>query len=299
MRATTRSGLTWQPYLVLALGVFSVSWGAILVRLAAAPALWVGAFRLFAASLILTPFALSRSSVELRQMSRRDLGLIAASGIFLGVHFATWISSLSYTSVASSVALVSTTPLFVGLAARFLFGQRVSSQMFLGIALAALGAAIIGWGDLRTSGEAIWGDSLALLGAVTVAAYFLIGRNLRRRISLLAYVTPTYWTATVVLGLALLLSGQPVLGYPVETYRMVLLLALGPQILGHSSFNWALGYLSPTFVTVMILGEPVGSTILAYLVLHERPSALKLLGGAVILIGIYLCSRAEATGGLP
>jgi len=224
---------------------------------------------------------------------------MAVSGIFLGAHFATWISSLSYISVASSVALVSTTPLFVGLAARFLFGQRVPARMFLGIALATLGGAIISWGDLSTSGESIWGDFLAVLGAVTVAAYFLIGRNLRRRVSLLAYVTPTYWTAAIVLGLALLLSGQPILGYPMQAYRMVLLLALGPQILGHSSFNWALGHLSPTFVTVTILGEPVGSTILAYLVLHEQPATLELLGGAVILIGICLCSRAEATGGRP
>lgn len=289
---------SWLPFVVLALGVIAVSWGAILVRLAAAPALVVGAYRLVMASLILTPLALYRNGQELRRLTRHDLGLMIVSGFFLGLHFATWISSLTYTSVASSVVLVSTTPLFVGLAARFLLKERVSSQMFAGIAVATLGGAIIGWGDFRLSGWALWGDLLAVLGAIAVAAYFLIGRNLRRRLSLLTYVTPTYWTAAVVLTVAMLLSGQAVAGYPLRTYLVILLMAIGPQVVGHSSFNWALGYLSPTFVTVSILGEPVGSTVLAYWILKESPSTTKLLGGAAILAGIYVCSRAEAAGGL-
>jgi drug/metabolite transporter (DMT)-like permease len=169
--------------------------------------------------------------------------------------------------------------------------------MLAGIALATLGGAIIGWDDLRVSGWALWGDVLAVLGAVGLAAYFLIGRVLRRRLSLLAYVTPTYWTAAVVLTVAMLCSGQDVAGYPVRAYLMILLMAIGPQVIGHSSFNWALGFLSPAFVTVSILGEPIGSSILAHLVLNERPSRFEILGGAVILTGIYLCSRAETAGG--
>jgi drug/metabolite transporter (DMT)-like permease len=289
---------TWLPVLVLTLGVIAVSWGAILVRLAAAPALVVGAYRLVMASLILTPIALYRNGEDLRRLTRQDVLLMMASGLFLGLHFATWISSLTYTSVASSVVLVSTTPLFVGLAARFLLNEHVSLQMFAGIAIATLGGAIIGWGDFRVSGKALWGDLLAVVGAMAVAAYFLIGRNLRRRLSLLTYVTPTYWTAAVVLVIAALLSGQNVAGYPLRTYVVILLMAIGPQVIGHSSFNWALGYLSPTFVTVSILGEPVGSTVLAYWILNESPSTTKLLGGAAILAGIYVCSRAEAVGGL-
>jgi drug/metabolite transporter (DMT)-like permease len=294
----SRSRPAWLPFLILALGVIAVSWGAILVRLAAAPALVVGAYRLVMASLILTPIALYRNGQELRRLTGHDLGLMIASGFFLGLHFATWISSLTYTSVASSVVLVSTTPVFVGLAARFLLKEQVSSRMFAGIAIATVGGAIIGWGDFRVSGWALWGDLLAVLGAIAVAAYFLIGRNLRRRLSLLTYVTPTYWTAAVVLTIAMLLSGQAVVGYPLRTYLVVLLMAIGPQVIGHSSFNWALGYLSPTFVTVSILGEPVGSTVLAYWILGETPSTAKLLGGAAILAGIYVCSRAEAAGGL-
>jgi drug/metabolite transporter (DMT)-like permease len=278
----------WPPYAVLALGVFTVAWAAIFIRVAAAPPLVTGAYRLTLASLILTPAAVWRNGEVLRRLSRRDRLLLIASGVFLGLHFATWISSLTYTSVASSVVLVSTTPLFVGLAAHFLLRERIQARMFVGIALATLGGAVIGWGDFRASGQALWGDLLALAGAAMASAY----------LPLLAYVAPTYATAAVVLVVALLLSGESIVGYPARSYLMFLLLAVGPQVIGHSSLNWALRYLSPTFVTVSVLGEPIGSTILASLVLQEKPKALELIGGAVILAGIYVCSRAETAGGL-
>jgi drug/metabolite transporter (DMT)-like permease len=287
----------WQPYLVLGLGVFTVSWAAIFIRIAAAPALVTGASRLVMASLLLTPLALWQDGAELLRLSWQDLRLVIAAGVFLGLHFATWISSLAYTSVASSVVLVSTTPLFTGLAVHFLLKEHVSSRMFVGIVLATLGGAIIGWGDFRVSGLTLWGDLLAVVGAIMASAYFLIGRDLRRRLSLLTYVTPTYWVAALVLSIAALVSGQGFLGYPARTYWMFLLLAVGPQVIGHSSLNWALRYLSPTFITAAVLGEPVGSTILAHFVLNESPSTLEILGGTVILAGIYICSRAEVAGG--
>jgi len=289
----------WPPYLVLALGVLAVSWAAIFIRIAAAPALVIGAYRLALASFILTPLALWRNGEELLHLDGRDLRLVIASGVFLGLHFATWISSLTYTSVASSVVWVSTSPLFVGLAARFLLKERVPSRMFVGIILATLGGAIIGWTDFRISGWALWGDFLAVMGAIMVSAYFLLGQNVRQRLSLLAYVTPTYWTAALVLGIAVVVSRQSFWGYPARSYLMFLLLAVGPQIIGHSSLNWALRYLSPTFVTATVLGEPVGSTILACLVLREIPSPLKIFGGIVILAGIYICSQAEVARSLP
>lgn len=294
--AMGQTRLQWQPYLVLALGVFTVSWGAIFIRIAAAPALVTGAVRLTLASLILTPFALWRNGPELLHLGWADLRLMIASGVFLGLHFATWISSLAYTSVASSVVLVSTTPVFTGLAMHFLLKERVSARMFLGILLATSGGAIIGWGDLRVSGLALWGDILAVIGAIMVSAYFLIGRDLGRRLSLLTYITPTYWVAAVVLSLASWAARQTVGGYPLQTYWMFLLLAVGPQIIGHSSLNWALRYLSPTFVTAAVLGEPIGSTVLAALVLYERPTILEIVGSGVILAGIYVCSRAEVAG---
>ena len=211
---------SWQPYLVLALGVLAVSWAAIFIRLATAPALVTGAYRLTLASLILTPLALWRNGGELLHLDRRDLWLMAAAGVFLGLHFAAWISSLSYTSVASSVVLVTTDSLFVGLAARFLLKQYVSSSMFIGIALATLGGVIIGWGDFRVSGWALWGDVLAIIGAMMVWTAFeatpviagLYYANLLERCTGALYCDCVEWT--VLLGLSCtFLSYVPVAGH--------------------------------------------------------------------------------------
>ena len=286
----------WQPYLVLAIGALAVSWAAVLIRVAAAPPLVTGAYRLALASLILAPAALWLNHDELLHLGWRDVRLLVGAGLFLGIHFATWISSLSYTSVSSSVVLVSTSPVFVGLAARFLLNESVSPRMFAGIALAVLGTTIVGWGGLILSGGALWGDCLAIIGAITVAAYLLIGRKLRKRLSLLTYITPTYAVAALVLGIAAWLGGQEFTGYPMRTYLVFLLLAIGPQIIGHSSYNWALRYVSPTLVAASVLGEPVGATFLAYLVLGEAPVALEVLGGTIILVGLYVCVGAEASG---
>ncbi len=285
----------WMPYAVLAVGVFAASWAAILIRLAAAPPLVTGAYRLTLGSLLLTPAALWEGKIHRVRLTLRDGQLILASGLFLGLHFAAWISSLDYTSVASSVALVAMSPVFVGLAAHFALGERLRGSMLFGIAIAAMGSMIISWGSVRASGSVMRGDLLALIGAVMVSGYLLIGRKLRQRLPLLSYVTPTYWTAALVLLTALAVSGEPLGGYSWRTYALFLLLALGPQVIGHTSFNWALRYLSPTFVAASVLGEPIGSTILAGLVLRERPTLVELAGGAAILLGIYICSRVEAS----
>jgi len=281
------------PYLGLLVGILAVSFASIFIRLADAPPLVIGAYRLTIASLVLTPLAYTQVKDELGGLSRRELGLAVLSGLFLGVHFGTWIASLEYTTVAASVVLVSTSPLFVGLASHFLFKERLSPTRFLGIMLTILGAAIIGFGDFGVSLGALWGDVLAILGAIAVSGYFLIGKKLRRNLSIVAYIYPTYWTAALSLIASCVITGQSFLGYSPRTYLMFVLLALVPQILGHSSFNWALRYLSPTFVTVATLGEPVGATLLAYFILRETPSPLDLFGGMVVLSGIYLVGREE------
>ncbi len=280
-------------YLGLLVGIISVSFASIFIRLADAPALVIGAYRLTIASLVLTPIVWSKVRRELLSLSHRDLGLAILSGLFLGAHFATWITSLQYTSVAASVVLVSTSPLFVGIASHFLYGEKLSSMKILGIFLAIAGASIIGIGGFEVSLGALWGDILALLGAIAVSGYFLIGKGLRQRLSILAYIYPTYWTAAVFLILASIIAGHSFTGYTPQTYLMFLLLALVPQILGHSSFNWALRYLSSTLVTVATLGEPVGATILAYLILRESPLPMELIGGIIVLVGIFIVSRQE------
>ncbi|MBM4465840.1 MAG: DMT family transporter [Chloroflexi bacterium] len=288
------SNPTARPYLGLATGIVAVSFASIFIRLAEAPSLVIAACRLTIASLILAPPALIRARGELRALTKEDRGLALLSGLFLGLHFVTWISSLEYTSVASSVVFVSTSPIFVGLASHFLLKERVSRQMFVGIAVSVLGGIIIGYGDFGLGVRELFGDFLAIAGAVAVSVYLLVGRKLRRHLSLLSYIFLVYATAAVFLVILCLATGHSFSGYPRQTYLMLFLLAVVPQIVGHSSYNWALKYLPATFVGVGTLGEPIGSTILAYFILNEIPTLAKIGGGVLILTGIYVSSRAES-----
>ncbi len=259
------------------------------------PAVAVAALRLTFASLILAPIATVRARHEWRQLSPRDLLLAILSGILLALHFAFWISSLDYTSVMSSVVLVSTNPLFVGAASVLLLRESLRRGTVIGIAVAALGMALIGLSDLGQAGaESLRGDALALAGAAAVSGYLLIGRRLRKQLSLLAYIGLVYSTAAIVLIAMAVLMGTSLIGYSVAGYVFVVLLALGPQLIGHSSYNWALKYLSATFITITLLAEPIGATLLAIPLLAQIPSPIKLLGGALILAGIYLAAREES-----
>ena len=285
------------PYLVLASGVLIVSTASIMIRLAQAQgvsSLGIAAGRLGLAALILAPIALLRVGGEIRALRRADLALGLASGAFLALHFASWISSLEYTSVASSAALVSTNSLWVGLASLLIFRERLAWGTLVGIGLTLLGTLLIGLSDSSSSfSNPLLGNGLALLGAVSSSAYLLIGRNLRGRLSLLAYIWLVYTTAAVVLLACAVLSGQQLLGHSPLAYLLLLGLAIGPQLLGHSSFNWALSSLSATFVAVSILGEPIGSAIMALVFFQEGFAPLQLLGFAVLLSGILVAAVGE------
>jgi len=285
----------FRPYLGVGLGVVTVSTAAILIRLAQAEAhsLVVAAWRLTLATLVLTPIALITRRSELRTLARHEWGSMLLSGLLLALHFATWITSLAYTSVAASVVFVSTSPIFVGLASHLLLHERLSREMTVALLVAMVGSTIIGLGDLGEGTHRLWGDVLALIGAMAAAGYFLIGRRLRARLSLLAYVFPVYGSAAVVLMAVMLAAGLPALPQRPQTWVSLLLMALGPQILGHSSLNWALRYLSATYVTIATLGEPIGSTLLALWLLGERPLLWTVAGGVLILAAIAVASYAE------
>ena len=243
-----------SPYFGLGFGVVCLSWGAVLIRLADAPPFVIAAYRLALAAGILLPLSYIRSDADFRHLPSHTWRWGMLSGVLLAVHFATWISSLAYTSVASSVVLVSTYPIFIGIASHRLLGERLSSGMLAGIMIAFIGGGVVGYGDFELGGDALFGDVLALLGALSGAGYFMIGRRLRRHLSLLTYITMVYTTAAVLLvGLAVG-TGAPLTGYAWTTYAFFLALALGPQLLGHSSLNWALKYLSAAFVSVSTLG---------------------------------------------
>ena len=285
----------WQalaPRLALALGIAAVSCGSLFVRFAQAdaPSLAVAAFRLLLATLILLPLAWLRHRSLLRRLVVSDWGWLLGSGLCLAVHFATWITSLEYTSVASSVALVSTSPLWVALIAWLAWREPLTPRLGAGLALSLAGSVLISLAEARAaiSARPLLGNVLALTGALAVSGYWLIGRRLRRRLPLVPYVTVVYGTAALLLLAAALLLRQRLGGFAPATYGWLLLLALLPQLLGHSSFNWALGQLPASYVAIATLGEPIGAAILAYAFLGEIPTRLKLLAAAMVLAGIYL-----------
>jgi len=280
-----------KPHYVLLIGVVAFSFAAILIRLAEAPPLVIAAYRLGIASLAVLPIAVLKAGDEIRALSRKDMALSFLSGFLLALHFALWITSLSYTSVASSVVLVTTTPLFVGVASHFLLQERISWRMAWGILLAVVGGVTIAGGGLQIAGRAAFGDLLALIGAAMSSGYYLIGRVLRRRLSMLSYVALNYSSAALVLAILCLVARQGFLSYPSRSYLFFFLLALVPQLIGYSSINWALGHLSATFVTVAILGEPIGATLLAACILHESPHLAEIFGGGLILTGIYIATQ--------
>jgi drug/metabolite transporter (DMT)-like permease len=299
-----------NPIFVLVFGILSVSMASIFVRYAQgySPSLVIAAYRLSIAALVLAPVALLRHRDDLARLSRRDLTLALFSGMFLAFHFGAWISSLEFTTVASSVVLVSTTPLWVGLLAPITIRETLSRLVVYGLALALIGGVIVGISNACSlegaslicppasvflRGEAFTGNLLALSGALMGAAYILIGRRLRVKMRLIPYITLVYGMAALVLVLLMLFRGYSPFGYPPQTFLWFLLLALVPQLLGHSSFNWALGYLSAAYVSIALLGEPVGSTVLAFFLLQETPSALEIFGAILILSGIYVASRSE------
>ena len=287
-------------------GILAVSTSSIFIRFANqdAPSLAIAAYRLTLANLILAPLALTRYRYELSRLTRREILLGLLSGFFLALHFATWISSLAYTSVASSVVLVTTTPLWVALLSPLILREPSGKPVIIGMLLSLLGGVIVGLSDscawqnglvcppLATfiHGTAFLGDFLALCGACMAAGYIMIGRNLRAKMSLIPYIFVVYGMAALVLLVILFFSGERSFGFQPVTYVWLLLLALVPQLLGHSTFNWALRYLPASLVSVTLLGEPIGSTFLAYFILKESPTLLKIVGAVFILTGIYIAS---------
>ena len=275
----------------MVLGILAVSFGAIFVRFASeASPLAIAAWRLSVAAIILIPVAWLRREGTL---TPKTTLWCLASGVALAFHFILWISSLSYTSVASSVLFVTTHPLFVGLGSFLLFKERPSSRLLMGVSIALLGGALIGFGDLHLAGTAAHGDLLAVGGGLMAAIYFMIGRHVRQTVAATEYVAVTYGAAAMLVLLICGITRTPLIGFSGSTIGFLLLLGLIPQLLGHSTFNWALKHVSAAHVSIMILGEPIGSGFLALLFFHETPHGLNLIGAALILVGIYFSLRTK------
>jgi drug/metabolite transporter (DMT)-like permease len=283
-----------SPWLTLSLAVVFVSFGSILVRLAAAPPLAVAFYRVAIASVILLPFAAPDARRSWPALDRRRRLLVVAAGLALALHFATWIASLSYTTVASSVLLVNTAPLFAIVLSRLFLHERPSVVVQAAILVAFAGAALIALGDWTGSPGSLLGNGLAVAGAVTLAVYQVVGRGLRDALPLNAYVLAVWGTAALALAALARSFGVLLGGYPGRTWVLFVVLAIVPTIGGHGLANKSLRSLPAPTVGLFLLGEPVIASLLAWLLFREAPGPWTFAGGAVVLaaLGLVLARRA-------
>ena len=272
----------------MAVGVFAMTWAAILVRWADAPALSIAFWRMAIAALCLLAYCAVARVRFWRSWRGIDWWTGAAGALLLALHFAFWISSLEYTTVAASGVMVSTQPVFVAVLGRAFLGERPSRAAWAGIGLAILGTGVIAGADFALDRRALLGDALALLGAMWISGYYVLARVLRATKDLVPYVTVVYSMTATWLLIAAVGDGNPLVGWDGGTWAALAGLALAPTILGHSSMNYALRYMPAFQVNIAILGEPVGAAIWAALLLSERPGPGTLIGGVLILEGIYL-----------
>ena len=286
-----------SPKAGLVTAVVAVSAGAILVRLSDAPSSVAAFYRVLFTTLPLLPIAAWRYRSHFARITRRDFAFAVLSGLALALHFAAWFESLSWTSVAASVTLVQAQPVFVALGAWLVLRERVTRRMVGGIAVAIVGMVAMSFGDLLggvlVGPRPLYGNALALFGAVMAAGYVLAGRSLRQRLALVPYVVVVYSVCSVSLLGIVLAEGHALTGYPASEWGIFVGLAVGPGLFGHTVLNWALAHLESSVVSVSLLGEPVGATILAVIFLSEVPTSVTVVGGIVVLAGILLTATGS------
>ncbi len=285
-----------SPALGLAVAVGAVSTSAILVRWSQAPSLIKAFYRVLFTTMLLVPLALSGHRTAFSRLTGRDVLGAGLAGLALALHFAAWFESLEWTSVAASVTLVQSQPLFVALGAALLLEERISVRTTVGILIALAGMIMMSVGDGGIGGPttaSVYGNVLAVVGAVMAAGYVLAGRALRHgeRIALLPYVTIVYAVCALVLLVLLRIEQLPLVSYPPREWLLFLGMAIGPGIFGHTVINWALAHVESSVVSVSLLGEPVGSTVLALVLLGEFPGVATVVGGTIVLGGIAVTSH--------
>ena len=276
--------------LLVAIAVTAVATSGPLMAATAAPALAIAFWRNALGAGVIVPVALVRAREELRGLQRRERVLALVAGVFLALHFATWVPSLSYTSVASATALVSTQPVWVALIARAQ-GVRVSRGVWAGIAVAMAGALLLTGADVQVSGRALAGDLLAVAGGVFAAGYITAGSEVRRSVSTTTYTALCYSTAALLLLIVCVVGRQSLTGYAAEDWLRLVAITLGAQLLGHSLFNVVLRSMSPTVISMTILLEIPGAALIAAVFLGQRPPILALPAAALLLAGLALVIR--------
>lgn len=296
-------GTSLRYYVVLGVGVLAISLAAIFIRMAHAsdvPSLLIAWGRLLIAALILTPLVLRRRDyvAQVQRLSRKDIVLILTSGLFLAMHFSAWVTSLEYTTVLISVVLVTTTPIWVAVMELVFLRAYLARLVLAGLFVGTTGGVLIGLSggfDPTADPDArLVGALLALIGALTVSVYLILGRRLRATLALTPYIWMVYGVAALIMAGVVLFTGTPVFGYRAEGYLWVLALALAPQLIGHSSLNYALAYLPAAYVSLSTQLEPVFASLIAAVVFSEIPGPLQVTGGAIVIIGVLLASVGQS-----
>lgn len=277
-----------HPYFPIIIGVISVALSAIFVKLATADAGVIAFYRMLFSVLLMLPLFLMKYRKELLVFTKRDWIFSSIAGIFLAFHFILWFESLNYTSVASSTVLVTLQPIFAFVGTYFFFKEKLSMKTILSAVIAISGSIIISWSDFQLSGTAFYGDMLALAGCAFITAYLLFGQEVRKRLSLITYTFVLYAISTITLFFYVLVKGESFGPYSSTDWFWFFMLALIPNLLGHSLFNWAVKWVSTNVISIAILFEPVGASILAYYIFHETLTSAQIIGGIIVIAGILL-----------
>ncbi|TCP29835.1 threonine/homoserine efflux transporter RhtA [Scopulibacillus darangshiensis] len=286
-----------NPIFIVVLAVFFISTSAIFVKLSDAPSAILAFYRLFFAAALTAPFLNKKQTIKVfKEIKPNDIILCVFAGICLAFHFILWFVSLDYTSIASSTVLVTLQPLFAFAGAVIVFKEKMPLGAYLAGLLAVIGSFIISWGDFLASKEALFGDIIALLACLLVTLYFMAGQKVRQHIPSGPYTYIVYVTAAVVLFIYNLVLHHSLFHYSAAEWMLFLLLAILPTLLGHSLLNWAVPWVGVSTISMSILVEPVGAAVLAYIILGETIHVPQMIGGSIILLGIYyyLKSRRKA-----
>ncbi|TXK85449.1 DMT family transporter [Paenibacillus sp. N3.4] len=290
MNAMNKTKVPISVFLVI--GIIAISFSAIFVRWSSAPASVTAMYRLWLTNVLMLPFVWNYRT-EIRRIHLKDWLRTVISGVALGLHFLFWMDSLYFTTVASSTAILTLEPIFVLLGAFFLYRQRTNRTALISMFIAIIGAICIGWGDFRFSGNALKGDFLSLIGTVAVALHMLLGKSLRERISAFVYSFFVFLFAGAVLAVMNVYSGISFTAYSLKEWEIFLLLAIVPTVLGHYIFNWLLKYMKASSVSMTVLGEPLGATLLAYVLLSESITMIQIAAGCLLLVGVALFLRSD------
>ena len=277
-----------MPYVAIAIGVISVSLSAIFVKLSSAESAVIAFYRMLFSVLIMSPVFLLKYKSELKLLQKRDWLFSIVAGLFLAFHFILWFESLNYTSVASSTVLVTLQPIFAFIGTYLFFKEKVAFQSIVAVIVAISGSLLISWGDFRVSGAALYGDGLALIACAFITGYLLFGQDVRKRLSLITYTMVVYSVSTITLFFYVLFMGQSFGPYESTDWLLFVMLAIVPNLLGHTLFNWSLKWVSTNAISIAILFEPVGAAILAFFIFNEKLILSQVIGGIIVILGILM-----------